>query len=108
MSVQHKYVFNVRLDANKLEIKAAVEQAFDVDVVAVNTINMRGKVRRWGRKLGRTSAWKKAIVTLEEGQTIDVFEGLIAAGRVREQQPSAREELCLYDSISQRPREGGG
>ncbi|MDE2992333.1 MAG: 50S ribosomal protein L23 [Chloroflexota bacterium] len=75
MSVQHKYVFNVRPEANKLEIKAAVEQAFDVDVVAVNTINMKGKVRRWGRTLGRTAAWKKAIVTLEEGQTIDVFEG---------------------------------
>ncbi len=75
MSVQHKYVFNVRPGVNKLEIKAAVEQAFDVDVVAVNTINMRGKVRRWGRTLGRTAAWKKAIVTLEEGQTIDVFEG---------------------------------
>ena len=75
MSAQHKYVFNVRPEANKLEIKAAVEQAFDVDVVAVNTINMRGKARRWGRTLGRTAAWKKAIVTLEEGQTIDVFEG---------------------------------
>lgn len=75
MGERSKYVFQVRPDANKLEIKAAVEQAFSVDVVAVNTMNVRGKPRRWGRNLGRTSSWKKAVVTLQEGQTIEVFEG---------------------------------
>ncbi len=72
---RNKYVFQVRPDANKLEIKAAVEQAFSVDVLAVNTMNVRGKPRRWGRSLGHTSPWKKAVVTLQEGQTIDIFEG---------------------------------
>ena len=75
MGMQHKYVFEVKKGANKIEIKAAVEQAFSVDVVAVNTINVHGKVRRFGRTQGQTSGWKKAVVTLEDGQTIDVFEG---------------------------------
>ena len=75
LAEQHKYVFQVRPEANKIEIKAAVEQAFNVEVVAVNTMNIRGKERRRGRTHGRSSDWKKAVVTLKEGQTIEVFEG---------------------------------
>jgi large subunit ribosomal protein L23 len=72
-----KYTFRVAKDANKIEIAQAVEKMFKVDVVKVNTLNVRGKKRRMGRfREGRTSDWKKAIVTLKSGQTITLFEGL--------------------------------
>ena len=63
-------VFRVRPDANKIEIKNAVEAIWKVDVEAVRTINYDGKVKRMGRFTGRRANWKKAIVTLAEGQTI--------------------------------------
>ncbi len=72
----HRYTFRVDVRANKLQIKEAVEHAFNVQVLAVNVVNVRGKARRWGRILGRTEAWKKAIVTLTPGQTIQFFEGV--------------------------------
>jgi len=71
-----KYAFKVRLDANKTQIKQAVEEIFGVTVVAVNTMRMRGKLRRQGKYIGRRSDWKKAIVQLKEGDRIKDFEGL--------------------------------
>ena len=59
-----KYTFKVAKDANKAEIKAAVEEVFGVKVSKVNTLNCKGHLRRYGRYEGYTSAWKKAIVTL--------------------------------------------
>ena len=72
---ENKYVF-VAKEANKVEIKKAVEELFDVAVEAVNTVNMPGKRKRLGRNVGRTPARKKAIVTLREGEKIEIFEGL--------------------------------
>lgn len=71
-----KYTFRVAIGANKFEIKKAVQDIFKVDVVNVSTMNVRGKLKRQGRSQGMTPAWKKAIVTLKEGQNIEVFEGL--------------------------------
>lgn len=79
MDLSHagKYTFRVNLDANKLEIADAVQKIFKVDVVKVNTMIVKGKKRRVGRNPeGRTSDWKKAIVTLKPGQAITLFEGL--------------------------------
>jgi len=71
----NKVVFQVAVDANKNEIKDAVESLFDVTVVAVRTMNVKGKLKRMGRFEGRRAAWKKAIVTLSKGDTLDFFEG---------------------------------
>jgi len=71
-----KYLFEVCGDANKIEIRQAVEKMFDVEVVKVNTVSVQGKVKRLGRFQGLRSNWKKAIVTLAEGQSIDYFEGV--------------------------------
>ncbi len=73
---ENRYAFSVDVRANKLQIKEAVEKAFDVKVLAVNVINVRGKRRRLGRQEGRTADWKKAIVTLAAGQRIQLFEGV--------------------------------
>nr|AKQ04781.1 50S ribosomal protein L23 [uncultured bacterium Rifle_16ft_4_minimus_752] len=72
---QNKYCFEVDPRANKLEVKRAVETLFNVKVTAVHTMAMRGRVTRLGRFAGRTPDWKKAIVTLKEGHTIEFFEG---------------------------------
>ncbi len=69
----NKFVFEVRVDANKLEIKKAAETLFDVRVLSVNTSTVAGKLKRMGRFQGRRSAWKKAIVTLASGDAIDFF-----------------------------------
>jgi large subunit ribosomal protein L23 len=68
--------FRVSLDATKPEIKAAVEQLFSVKVEAVNTVVMKGKTKRFRGREGRRSDWKKAIVKLQAGQTIDLTTGL--------------------------------
>ncbi len=65
--------FEVDRGANKIEIKRAVEQAFDVKVKAVNTIQFRGKMKRVGANQGQRNNWKKAYVTLAEGQNIDFY-----------------------------------
>ncbi|RME39558.1 MAG: 50S ribosomal protein L23 [Deltaproteobacteria bacterium] len=65
--------FEVARDANKIEIKQAVEKAFDVKVENVNTVLVAGKVKRFGRNIGKRSNWKKAYVTLAEGNEIDLF-----------------------------------
>ena len=65
--------FEVARDANKIEIKQAIEKAFDVKVTQVNTALIAGKVKRVGRQFGKRSNWKKAYVTLAEGSNIDFF-----------------------------------
>lgn len=70
----NQYVFEARLDASKTEIKGAVEKLFKVPVESVRTMVMPGKFRRYGRGGGRRSDWKKAIVTLAQGQKIDLAE----------------------------------
>lgn len=73
-----KYTFKVATDANKSEIKKAVEALFDVKVAKVNTLNCTGKEKRMGRFVGKTSDWKKAIITLtEDSKTIEFFEGMV-------------------------------
>lgn len=73
-----KYTFKVDKNANKPEIKQAVEQAFNVKVEKVNTINCRGHFRRYGRYECYTASWKKAIVTLtEDSDPIEFFDGLL-------------------------------
>ena len=71
-----KYTFEVDPRATKVDIRRAVEELFQVKVRKVNTLWVRGKVRRRGRTVGRTPDRKKAVVTLEEGQRIEFFEGL--------------------------------
>jgi len=71
----NKYVFQVARGANKQQIKEAVEKIFNVEVAAVNVVNVPGKMRRVGRSRGMTSPWKKAIVTLKPGHKIPIFEG---------------------------------
>jgi len=72
-----KYTFKVATDANKTEIKAAVEEAFGVTVVKVNTSNYEGKLKRQGMYVGRRADFKKAIVTVsEDSKPIEFFEGL--------------------------------
>src|SRR5262245_9101813 len=68
--------FKIARDATKPEVKAAVEGLFNVKVKAVNTLNQKGKVKRFKGRPGRRSDFKKAIVTLEEGQQIDVTTGI--------------------------------
>ncbi|NNF15215.1 MAG: 50S ribosomal protein L23 [Gammaproteobacteria bacterium] len=67
----NQYVFKVRKDANKNEIRRAVEQMFDVSVESVQVLNYRGKVKRFKTTMGRRADWKKAYVRLAEGNTID-------------------------------------
>ena len=67
--------FEVRPDANKVEIRSAVEAVFNVKVAAVRTASFQGKLKRMGRHQGRRADWKKAIVTLAPGHKIDLVEG---------------------------------
>lgn len=71
---QNKYTFKVDKNANKIEIKHAVETIFKVNVVEVTTMNVAGKLKRQGRTAGLTPAWKKAIVTIKAGQRLPIFE----------------------------------
>jgi large subunit ribosomal protein L23 len=70
------YTFIVGKDANKIEIRHAVQSLFGVNVEGVRTANYPGKVRRVGRSIGRKSGYKKALVKLVEGDSIDVYEGV--------------------------------
>ena len=69
----NNYVFEVSLDANKIQIKKAVEEIFKVGVTKVRTMRMRGKLKRVRLQYGRTPEWKKAIVTLKKGDSIELF-----------------------------------
>jgi len=75
-SDHNQVTFKVSLDASKPEIKKAVESLFEVKVRQVNTIRMKGKVKRFKGHLGKRSNWKKAIVSLAEGETIDMMTGV--------------------------------
>ncbi|MFO7652626.1 MAG: 50S ribosomal protein L23 [Candidatus Krumholzibacteriia bacterium] len=70
----NQFVFEVAPEANKHEIKQAVEHYFGVKVLQVRTMNYRGKVKRLGRFSGKRADWKKAVVTLAEGDNIDLFD----------------------------------
>jgi large subunit ribosomal protein L23 len=72
--LRNQYFFEVDRDANKVEIKRAVESIFNVKVDAVQTMQLRGKVKRQGRYVGKRNDWKKAIVTLKPDQKIELFE----------------------------------
>jgi large subunit ribosomal protein L23 len=76
LSEQNKVVFRVAADASKDEIAAAVEALFKVNVTKVNTLNVKGKTKRFRGIMGRRSDVKKAVVTLAEGQSIDITTGL--------------------------------
>ena len=76
LQVQGKYVFEVAGEANKHQIKQAVEKAFKVKVTAVNIMTVPGKERVVGRRRVLTHSWKKAIVTLQPGDKIELFEGV--------------------------------
>ena len=71
-----KYVFEVAPGANKPQVKEAVERTFNVKVTAVNTMTIQGRWRRMGRTKGRSRDWKKAVVTLQPGDKIELFEGV--------------------------------
>ena len=75
---ENKYAFEVTCNANKIEIRSEIERKFNVNVIKIQTMNVRGKMRqqltRAGRFYGRRPNWKKAVVTLAEGQTLDLFE----------------------------------
>ena len=75
-SEHNQVTFRVRLDAKKPEIKQAVEGLFKVKVKAVNTMRVKGKTKRFRGRVGRRSDWKKAIVTLAEGEMLDVTTGV--------------------------------
>ena len=72
----HKYTFKIDSRANKAQVRDAVQSIFKVNVTKVNVITVPPKTRRVGSSSGKTSPWKKAIVTLREGQRIEVFEGV--------------------------------
>ena len=72
---ENKFAFEIDLKANKTEVKQAIEALFKVKVIDIKTSIIRGKMRRIGRSSGMRSNWKKAIVTLKEGDAISLFEG---------------------------------
>ena len=76
VSEHNQVIFRVPLTATKREIRAAIEGLFQVKVIAVNTIRVRGKLKRFRGRVGRRSDYKKALVTLSEGQRIDVTTGI--------------------------------
>ena len=77
VAMDKKYTFKVATDANKTQVKHAIEEIFGVEVARVNIMNYDGKIKRMGRYVGRTAAYKKAIVTLtEKSKEIEFFQGL--------------------------------
>jgi large subunit ribosomal protein L23 len=72
---ENKFAFEIDMKANKTEVKQAIEQLFKVKVLDVKTAIVRGKFRRLGRTQGQRPNWKKAVVTLKEGDAIQLFEG---------------------------------
>ena len=77
VAADKKYTFKVATDANKTQVKLAIEEIFGVEVAKVNIMNYDGKVKRMGRNVGRTAAYKKAVVTLtEKSKEIEFFQGL--------------------------------
>jgi large subunit ribosomal protein L23 len=75
-TVKSQLLFEVARDANKIEIRNAVEKLWNVDVLSVRTSIVRGKEKRMGRFVGKRSNWKKAVVTIAAGQNVEFFEGV--------------------------------
>ena len=75
-TLKSQLLFEVASDANKIEIRHAVQKLWNVDVIAVRTTVVRGKEKRMGRFVGKRSKWKKAIVTIAPGQSVEFFEGV--------------------------------
>ena len=75
-TLKSQLLFEVARDANKVEIRHAVQKLWNVDVLAVRTSIVRGKEKRMGRFVGKRSNWKKAVVTIAPGQTVEFFEGV--------------------------------
>lgn len=73
MMQENVYTFEVAKSANKVEIAQAVEEIFDVTVVKVNTVNVKAKPKRVRYQVGKTRTWKKAMVTVAEGDSIEIF-----------------------------------
>ncbi|MBW2557390.1 MAG: 50S ribosomal protein L23 [Deltaproteobacteria bacterium] len=73
---ENKYFFEVDRRATKIDIRSAVEKIFKVRVVNINTVNVAGKKKRVGKIVGRKRSWKKAVITLAPGGTIEVYEGV--------------------------------
>lgn len=71
-----KYTFEVSLDSNKVEVSKAIEEVYGIKPVSVNVVRMEGKKVRHGRSVGRRKDWKKAIVTLPKGKSINIYEGV--------------------------------
>lgn len=76
MGMYNQYAFRVSSEANKIQIKKAVETYYKVKPVRVNIVNIRGKNVRWGRTRGMTRGWKKAVITLRQGDKIELYEGV--------------------------------
>jgi large subunit ribosomal protein L23 len=76
LSEGNRVTFRVHLDANKIEIREAIQKIFNVSVLQVNTQIVRGKRKRFGKQMGQSKAWKKAMVQLKEGDKIEIFEGV--------------------------------
>ena len=76
LSEGNRVTFKVHLDANKIEIREAVQKIFSVTVLQVNTQVVCGKRKRFGKAMGQTKSWKKAMVQLKEGEKIEIFEGV--------------------------------
>ena len=74
--LQNQYCFEVAVEANKHDVKAAVESLFGVKVKAVRLLNRLGKVKRMGKSSGKRASWKKAFVSLREGDVIELYEGV--------------------------------
>lgn len=75
-ATENKYLFEVACDTNKVEVKKAIEEVYGIMPTSVNIMNVLGKTKRFGRIKGKRKDWKKAIVTLPEGKTINVYEGV--------------------------------
>jgi large subunit ribosomal protein L23 len=76
LQVLNKYAFEIAKEANKPQVKQAVEKTFKVKVMTVNVSTVPGKTKRVGRRMVQTRSWKKAIVTLKAGDKIEIFEGV--------------------------------
>jgi len=76
LGAQNQYVFEIAPKSNKVEIKKAIQSLYGVIAEKVNIINIRGKITRYGRSYGKRKNWKKAVVTLKQGDKIEVYEGV--------------------------------
>jgi len=76
LGAQNKYIFEVSVDANKIEVAKAMQEVYGVQPISVNILNIKGKKTRHGRTVGRRKDWRKAVITLKKGDSIKVYEGV--------------------------------